>query len=88
MKILFVNQSYCQNVIKSFLVLFVASAVFITLAADTSPNVVLLISDDHGWGDVGYHGSEIATPNIDRLVHDGMELNRFYTASGMLMLSG
>ena len=79
MKILLVTHSYCQNVTRSFLVFFVALAVSITSAVDTSPNVVLLISDDHGWGDVGYHGSEMATPNIDQLVHDGMELNRFYT---------
>ena len=31
-----------------------------------------------GWNDVGYHGSKIATPHIDRLVKDGMQLDRFY----------
>jgi len=44
------------------------------------PNIVLLVADDMGWNDVGYHGSLIRTPNIDRLVAEGVELDRFYTA--------
>jgi arylsulfatase A-like enzyme len=47
-------------------------------AADTKPNLVVMVADDMGWGDVGYHGSEIQTPNIDRLVAEGVEMNRFY----------
>lgn len=42
------------------------------------PNVILIIADDLGWNDVGYHGSEIKTPTIDHLAKNGVELNRFY----------
>ena len=42
------------------------------------PNVVILLADDLGWADVGYRGSDIQTPNIDRLAHEGMRLERFY----------
>ena len=47
--------------------------------AQTKPNVLLLVSDDQGWGDVGYHGSEISTPNIDKLAKEGLEMNRWYS---------
>ncbi len=42
------------------------------------PNVVFMMADDLGWNDVGYHGSEIRTPNVDRLVAEGVELDRYY----------
>ncbi len=42
------------------------------------PNIVLIVADDMGWGDVGYHGSGIETPAIDRLALEGVELDRFY----------
>jgi arylsulfatase A-like enzyme len=42
------------------------------------PNIVLLVADDAGWNDVGWHGSEISTPNLDRMVRDGVELDSFY----------
>ena len=43
------------------------------------PNVVIMLADDLGWADVGYRGSDIETPNIDRLAKEGMRLERFYT---------
>lgn len=42
------------------------------------PNIILIMADDMGWNDVGYHGSEIRTPNIDRIAQEGAELDRFY----------
>ena len=55
-------------------------SVFFTLnlfSADR-PNIVIILTDDLGWGDVSYHGGFIPTPNIDQLAEDGVELNRFY----------
>jgi arylsulfatase A-like enzyme len=63
-----------------FLLLGVCPAVVPAQSTATSPkpNIILLVSDDMGWNEVGYHGSKIATPHIDRLVKDGMQLDRFY----------
>lgn len=48
-------------------------------AQDASlPNILVIVSDDQGWNDVGYHNEEIRTPNIDELVRTGVELNCHY----------
>jgi len=47
-------------------------------AADLQPNILYIIADDLGWADVGFHGSKINTPNIDRLCSEGVELTQHY----------
>lgn len=42
------------------------------------PNILLIVADDLGWKDLGYHGAKIRTPNIDRLVETGVELDSHY----------
>ena len=49
-----------------------------SLAAER-PNVVLIMSDDQGYGDLGVHGNPvIQTPNIDRLAAESVEFRTFY----------
>ena len=48
-------------------------------AADSRPNIVFILADDLGWKDVGYHGSDINTPNIDKLAQTGARLEQFYS---------
>jgi len=43
------------------------------------PHIVHIVSDDQGWKDVGFRGSDIMTPNIDQLARTGAELQEFYT---------
>ena len=42
------------------------------------PNIVFIMADDLGFKDVGYHGGDIKTPNIDKLASEGTRLEQFY----------
>jgi len=49
-----------------------------------SPNIILIMCDDLGWGDTGFNGNEIIqTPNLDMLAGRGITFNRFYSASAV-----
>src|SRR2546426_727495 len=49
--------------------------------APRPPDVLILLADDLGWADVGWHARDaIETPQLDRLAHSGLMLERFYTA--------
>jgi len=48
-------------------------------ATSAPKHVILMVLDDIGWADVGYHGSDFLTPNIDKMVNDGVKLERMYT---------
>src|SRR5574340_869323 len=51
----------------------------VVAAAPRRPNIVVFLADDLGSADPGYAGSEIATPNIDRLARDGVRFRQFYS---------
>ena len=52
-----------------------------TFSLGERPNIVLMLADDLGWGDVSYHSPHrIETPNIDSIAREGIELDRFYVA--------
>lgn len=46
------------------------------------PNIVLVMSDDQGWGDVGYNGNRLArTPHLDAMAREAIRFDRFYASS-------
>lgn len=47
---------------------------------DDRPNILLLVADDLGYADTGPFGSDIRTPNIDRLAAEGILFTNFHTA--------
>ena len=50
-------------------------------AAGKRPNIVLVMADDMGFSDLGCYGSEIPTPNVDRLARGGVRFAQFYNAA-------
>ncbi len=45
------------------------------------PNIILIMSDDMGWSDLGCYGSEIDTPNLDSLAANGIRFTQFYNTA-------
>lgn len=51
-------------------------------AQQQSPNIIVLFTDDMGWGDLSSYGApEISTPNLDRMAAEGTRFTSFYVAS-------
>ncbi len=42
------------------------------------PNIIIIMSDDMGWSDIGCYGGEINTPNLDALATNGLRFTQFY----------
>ncbi len=54
------------------------------LQSPERPNVILIMADDLGWGDVGYNGNTlIQTPHLDQMAREGVRFDRFYSASAV-----
>jgi hypothetical protein len=52
---------------------------------ESSPNMIIILADDLGYGDVGCYGSTTnPTPNIDRLAEEGLLFTDFYAAAPAL----
>jgi arylsulfatase B len=69
-----------QSVAKVLVCLLVSLCAVVAARAAEQPNIIHIVADDLGWNDVGFHGSEIATPNLDRLARESVILDRFYVA--------
>jgi arylsulfatase A-like enzyme len=62
-----------------FLLFLLAAA---TQAAERKPNIVFILADDLGYGQLGCFGQKlIATPNLDRMAAEGMKFTQFYAGS-------
>jgi len=62
--------------------LLVALLLAFSVRAEERPNVVLVMSDDQGWGQTGYNGHPLLkTPNLDAMAEAGIRFNRFYAGA-------
>ncbi len=53
------------------------------LAQRRQPNIVIILADDLGYGDLACYGSPIATPNLDRMATEGMRFEQCYSANSV-----
>ena len=61
-----------------FAFLLCLSLVSTSFGAETRPNILVILTDDQGWGDIGYNNPNVYTPNLDRLAKEGAILTQHY----------
>ncbi len=73
-------KSQSNIMLATLLALFAACGGIITTLAGERPNVILIMVDDMGYSDLGYHGGEIETPHLDALALGGVRFSQFYNS--------
>ena len=69
---------------RALIAVFIAICTGLCGGADVAasrPNVLLVMADDLGYSDLGCYGSEIKTPNLDRLAGNGLRFTQFYNTA-------
>ena len=62
-----------------FLSFFFSVCCFLASEASARPNVIVIMTDDQGWGDLSIHGNTtLETPHIDRIAREGLQFSHFY----------
>jgi arylsulfatase len=56
-------------------------AIQLSFAAENKPNILVIMADDLGFSDLGCYGSEIDTPNLDKLAAGGLRMSQFYNTA-------
>jgi arylsulfatase A-like enzyme len=75
---------YERNLYRSILTLFAVLAICPTdsQAESSTPNIVLVMADDQGWGQTGYYNNPVLkTPNLDAMAANGLRFDRYYAAA-------
>lgn len=77
------RDNVAKTIFAAILLLWVSAGAGDDLVPDMfRPNVVLIMSDDQGWGQTGYYGHPVLqTPNLDAMAANGLRFDRFYAAS-------
>src|SRR6185503_14857717 len=60
-----------------------AAALTVRAQSSTPPNIVLILADDLGYGDLSCYGSRIYTPHIDQMAQEGVRFTQFSSSSSV-----
>ena len=67
---------------KKVILVPIAFALVLFISAQTGPNIIFILADDLGYGELGCYGQQkIETPNIDKLSKEGLKFTQFYSGS-------
>jgi arylsulfatase A-like enzyme len=73
-----------QTIKLKWLLILGFSLFFVSIQAQKKPNIIFILADDLGYGDLGCHGAkDILTPNIDKLAENGIKFTRAYANSSV-----
>lgn len=65
--------------LRSWVLLFICLPVWLSAQnTPAKPNIIVILADDLGYGDIGSFGGDIPTPNLDRVAREGLKLTHFY----------
>ena len=67
-----------RNSYSGYLMFAALAAATAACAAPPRPNIVVILADDLGFSDIGCYGSEVPTPNLDKLAAEGVRFTQFY----------
>ena len=70
---------FCRMKARTVMLFFIALFIATVVSAAEKPNIVVILADDQGWGDLSINGNRnLSTPNIDSLARDGVMFEHFY----------
>ena len=71
------RMNYVTQVGAAVLAVSLAASATAIAQKPSQPNIIYIVADDLGWKDVGFNGSDIKTPNLDRLANEGVRFGQF-----------
>ena len=76
------HRSHTRFLANLFSILGSLTLTISAVAQREKPNIIMLMSDDQGWGDVGFNGNKVLkTPHLDKMAKEGVTFERFYAVS-------
>lgn len=79
---IFMLKRFCHTLSRLILLGLLPSFLSAKEELPSQPNIILLMSDDQGWGDVGFNGHpDLKTPHLDEMASSGIKFDRFYAAA-------